>query len=269
MSGNASRPDDAWLAGDAYEAYMGRWSRPIARAFVAWLAPPAGARWLEIGCGTGALTAAVCAAGAPAAVVACDPAAPFVAHARRHVGDARVTFAVAGADALPAHGTPFDFAVSGLVLNFVPEPAATIPSWRGHLRAGGTVAAYVWDYADGMQFLRRFWDAAAALDPRAAALDEGARFPLCGEDALARTFRAAGLADVRTQALEVPTTFESFEDFWAPFLSGTGPAPGYVASLAPEAREALRRRLAGTLPADANGRITLGARAWAVRGEFR
>lgn len=260
---------DRWLTGDAYEAYMGRWSRPLGRVFVEWLHPKPAAHWLEVGCGTGALTSAICELCHPAAVVACDPAAPFIEHARNNLSDSRVSFAVAGADALPGRDGGFDVVVSALVLNFLPDPGPAVASMRERLRREGIVAACVWDYEAGMEFLRCFWEEAVALDAHAAVLDEGLRFPLCRAEALASLFQAAGLAQVETERLEIPTDFSDFADYWTPFLRGTGPAPSYVASLDPPAREALRERLARRLPAGGDGRVHLRARAWAVRGVSR
>jgi SAM-dependent methyltransferase len=262
-------PGDEWVTGDAYEAYMGRWSRPLARAFVDWLRPKPSADWLEVGCGTGALTSTICDLCEPAAVVACDPSEPFIEHARKNLPDARASFVVAGAEDLPRRDGGFDAVVSGLVLNFLPDPKAALASVRERLHPGGTVAAYVWDYAEGMALLRIFWDEAAAVDPRAGALDEGRRFPLCSMPGLAALFRAAGLADVETHPLEIPTDFATFDDYWMPFLRGTGPAPSYVASLDPPSREVLRERLGRRLHAGSDGRIRLRARAWAVRGLSR
>lgn len=258
--------DDKWLAGDAYEAYMGRWSRLVARAFVEWLDPEPSAHWLEVGCGTGALTSTILDHAAPASVIACDPAEPFIEHARRSVSDARVSFLVSGADALPRREGGFDAAASGLVLNFLPHPEAVVVSLRERLRTDGVVAGYVWDYSDGMEFLRHFWEEAVALDARAATLDEGRRFPLCRKEALGSLWRAAGLARVETDAVEIETNFASFEDYWTPFLRGTGPAPSYVASLDPTSRESLRERLRRRFSAGAGEEVRLRARAWAVRG---
>lgn len=257
---------DPWLAGDACEAYMGRWSRPLARAFVEWLRPQTSSHWLDIGCGTGALASAILERCDPASVVGCDPSAPFVEHARKQIPDARASFVVAGADALPHRASGFDVVVSGLVLNFMPDPVATVASIRERVRLGGTVAAYVWDYALGMEFLRHFWDEAIASDPRAAALDEAVRFPLCREGAMIAAFRASGLSRVEATAVEIPTEFASFDDYWAPFLGGTGPAPSYATSLDAAGRDALRERLRRRLPAESDGRIRMRARAWAVRG---
>jgi SAM-dependent methyltransferase len=259
-------PSDSWVAGDAYEAYMGRWSRLLARAFAVWLSPQRQAHWLEFGCGTGALTAALCEHCEPASIVACDPSQPFLEYARKGLSDARVSFVAAGAESLPRRDGGFDSVVSGLVLNFLTDPGAAVASARERLRPGGMVAACVWDYAEGMELLRAFWDTAAETDPRAAALDEGRRFPLCRPPALASLFRSAGLTEVVTQALDIPTRFTSFEDYWTPFLRGTGPAPGYVASLDPQNRESLRERLRLRLHAESDEPIHFQARAWAVRG---
>jgi SAM-dependent methyltransferase len=258
--------DDGWTAGEAYEHYMGRWSRPLARAFVSWLAPTPGAHWLEVGCGTGALTSAVCDLADPASLVACDPSESFVGHAVKTVSDRRVSFAVAGAEDLPGSAAAFDWVVSGLVLNFVADPPRALGLMRDRLRPGGSVAAYVWDYGDGIQFLRCFWDEAVALDPAASALDEGRRFPLCRPEALHSLFAGAGLRHVAGGVLEVPTRFRDFQDFWTPFLRGTGPAPSYTASLSEGGRDRLRERLARRLRVEADGSIRLQARAWAIRG---
>ena len=231
-----------------------------------WLRPNPSVHWLEVGCGTGALTSAICELCEPASVVACDPSKPFVEHARSNLSDPRVSFVVAGAAALPTRNGGFDAVVSGLVLNFLPDPGHALALIRQRLRPGGIIAAYVWDYGGAMEFLRRFWDEAVALDPRAAALDEGYRFPLCRASALASLFRAAGLAAVGTDPLEIPTDFASFDDYWTPFLRGTGPAPSYVASLDALSRASLRERLQRRLHPGSNERIQLRARAWAVRG---
>ena len=258
--------DDNWTAGDAYESYMGRWSRPLARSFVSWLGSPPRADWFEVGCGTGALTSAICELANPASVVACDPSDSFVAHARKALGDGRVSFVVAGADNLPGGPGTVDRVASGLVLNFLPEPARAIRLMRERLRPGGTLAAYVWNYADGIEFLRCFWDAAVELDSTAAGLDEGRRFSLWRPQTLDSLLVGAGLRDVAVEDLEIPTHFRDFEDFWTPFLRGTGPAPSYAASLSPARQDRLRDRLASRLKLGADGDIRLKASAWAVRG---
>jgi SAM-dependent methyltransferase len=253
---------EAWEVGDAYHRYIGRWSEAVAREFVSWLGVPPGRTWLDVGSGTGALTGAVLALGEPGGVIGADPSRGFVELAAARA--AAAAFLVADARALPFPAGRFDAAVAGLVLNFVPEPAEMVAEMRRVAR--GVVGAYVWDYAGEMQLLRRFWNAAAALDPRAAALDEGARFPVCRPGHLRELFAGAGLADVEVRAIDVPTVFRDFEDLWEPFLGGQGPAPSYVASLDEASRAALRERLRQNVAPGRDGSIRLSARAWAVRG---
>jgi SAM-dependent methyltransferase len=259
-------PPDVWAIGAAYEPYIGRWSRLVAREFLAWLAQPAEGRWLDVGCGTGALTGAVLAGAAPAHVLAADASMGFVAFARRELPASRASFVVADARALPCASSALDAVVSGLVLNFVPEPERAAAEMTRVARPGAVVATYLWDYAEGMQLLRAFWDAAVALDPGAAALDEGRRFPLCHPAALSTLWERQSLRDVECRPLDVATRFASFDDLWTPFLGGQGPAPSYVASLDEPRRALLRERLRERLPVTSDGAIPLTARAWAVRG---
>jgi SAM-dependent methyltransferase len=245
---------------------MGRWSRSVAREFVEWLKPSASQHWLDFGCGTGALTTTICSECDPAAVVGCDVADAFIAHAAGKVADARASFVVAGVDAFPSRIGGFDWIVSGLVLNFLPDPEQAVATMGQHLRPGGTLALYVWDYAGGVEFLRYFWEEAIASDPAAVALDEATRFRAYDAAALASLFRGAELERVDTTLLEVATDFSDFDDYWRPFLGGTGPAPSYVASLDPARRISLKQRLERRIPAGDDDRIQLRARAWAVRG---
>ncbi len=256
---------DTWERGDPYERYVGRWSRRVAPRFLSWLGLPAGQRWLDVGCGTGALCATIADRCAPALLAGVEPSEGFLKAARQHLG-ASATLRSGNAAAIPFEDRSFDAVVSGLVLNFVPDPGAALAEMARVTRSGGTVAAYVWDYADGMGLMRAFWDAAVALDPAAARLDEGQRFPLCHPDALGQLFSGAGLRNVTTAALEIPTPFESFDDYWQPFLGGQGPAPAYAMSLDEASRSLLRERLRGRLAARPDGSIALTARAWAVRG---
>lgn len=255
-----------WNSGDLYEPYVGRWSRLVAREFLAWLALPAGGRWVDCGCGTGALTHTVLTEAAPASVVGIDITEDYVAYARAHATGERATFHVEDVQALDLDSATFDVAVSGLVLNFVPRPERMTAEMVRVVRPGGTVALYVWDYAGEMQLMRHFWDAAVALDPTATEQDEGRRFPICKPEPLARLCAAAGLRAVATCAIDVPTVFRDFDDYWTPFLSGQGPAPGYAMSLTEEHRAALRERIRSTLPIAADGSTPLIARVWAVQG---
>ena len=262
-------PTDVWAIGAAYEPYIGRWSRLVAREFLAWLDVAPNAHWLDVGCGSGALTEAILACAAPARIGAIDASPAFAAYARSTTPDPRATFAAADARALPWAAASVDAIVSGLVINFVPQPERALTDMARVARPGAVIAAYVWDYAHGMQLIRHFWDAAVALDAGAAALDEAKRFPLCRPAALEELWRGAGLQSVTSCALDVPTYFNDFDDFWTPFLGGQGPAPSYAMSLDANRRELLRERLRSTLATDSNGAISLTARAWAIQGVRR
>ena len=259
-------PTDTWASGAAYEPYVGRWSRLVARKFLAWLAVPPGGQWLDVGSGTGALSQTILAMAAPRAVRGIDRSDGYVSFARAQVRDERASFETGDAQALPVLSAEFDVAVSGLVLNFVPQPERMAAEMARAVRPGGIVAVYVWDYAGQMQLMRQFWDAAAALDPPAAELDEGRRFPVCAPQPLAELLHGAGLERIETRPIDVPTVFRDFDDYWGPFVGGQGPAPSYTMSLSEERRVLLRERLRAALPAATDGSIPLVARAWAARG---
>ncbi|MCG5443399.1 methyltransferase domain-containing protein [Micromonospora sp. NIE79] len=255
-----------WANGDAYEAYVGRWSRLVAVEFLRGLAVPPGRHWLDVGCGTGALTSTILTHDDPVGITGVDPSEGFVAVARTRVTDPRAAFQVGDARALPLSDRVADVVVSGLTLNFVPEPARAVAEFARVVRPAGAVAAYVWDYAEGMAMMRHFWAAAAQLDTASSKLDEGNRTTVCQPDALRALWEGAGLRDVSVWPVDVPTTFTDFADYWTPFLGGQGSAPGYVATLAESDRAALRELLATRLPIEPDGSIRLTARAWAVRG---
>jgi SAM-dependent methyltransferase len=255
-----------WGKADAYDPYVGRWSRLVAREFLRWLKPPKDGTWLDVGCGTGQLTLVAVEDASVKHIVGIDPSQAYIEQARRRVDGPVATFEVGDAESLPFEGTTFDCVVSGLVLNFVAHPAVGLAEMRRVCRPGGIVASYVWDYSGRMELLRHFWDAAVALDTRATELDEGRRFPLANPTVLATLLRDAGLRDVETLGIEVPTIFSDFDDYWSPFLGGQGPAPSYLMSLDEERRTRLRDRLRARLPLGNDGSISLVARAWAARG---
>lgn len=261
-----SRSTDVWAAGDLYEPYVGRWSRLVAREFLRWLAVPAGTEWLDVGCGTGALTQSILDHASPASVRGVDPSPGFVEYARARVTGDRARFEVGDARSLPVEAESVGAAVAGLVLNFVQQPPRAVAEMARVTRRDGVVAAYVWDYSGRMELMRFFWDAATALDPAARELDEGRRFPICRPDALVELFARAGLRDVQVRPVDVPTDFRGFDDYWSPFEGGQGPAPGYAMSLDEASRGALKDRLRFLLPVGEDGAIRLLARAWAVRG---
>ena len=238
----------AWASGAAYDPFLGRWSRLVAAEFVRWLDVAPGARWVDVGCGTGALTETILRDAAPASVLGVEPSEAFAAHARAAVPAARVVRG--SATALPLRDGAADLVVSGLVLNFVPDPAKAVAEAR---RVGRTVAAYVWDYG-AMEMLGHFWAAAGDLGH-----DETARSPMVHPVTLGE------LTGGEPYAIDVTLRYADFDDYWTPFLGGTGPAPAYLATLDDDAREALRERVRARLPVAADGSIPLTARAWAVR----
>lgn len=253
----------AWARGDSYEPYVGRWSRLVAAEYLDWLSVGHQKRWLDIGCGTGALMAAILTRCDPVEVVGIDPSEDYIRWARTRIQDDRARFFVADATHLPPGAS--DVVVSGLVLNFMPDPRAALAAMRAR-SPKGIVAAYVWDYSGGMELIRRFWDAAVFLDPAASDLDEGVRFPICRPERLGALWRDHGVVNVATRAFDVPTIFRDFNDYWTPFLGGQGPAPGYAMALDEERRNELRDRVRALLPIAADGSISLTARAWGVCG---
>jgi SAM-dependent methyltransferase len=262
MSGQSL--SDTWQQGDPYERYVGRWSRRVAPAFVRWLSVPPNRRWLDVGCGTGALCAAIVEHGSPASVTGVEPSEGFLDTAKKML-EGRCAFYSGNATDIPLQDASVDAVVSGLVLNFVNDQPAALKEMIRVTVDGGTVGAYVWDYAGKMELMRYFWDAAISLEPEARRLDEGARFPLCRPEALADLFTRAGLKKIEVTAIDIPTPFTSFEDYWQPFLGGQGPAPAYGMSLDEADRARLREAIEERLPIQPDGSISLMARAWAVR----
>ena len=256
---------DNWAEGSSYERYVGRWSREVAPEFLSWLAVPAGSRWLDVGCGTGALSATILDRCEPLSVTGVEPSEGFLTTARANLAG-RAEFLLGDGANIPLPDASIDVVVSGLVVNFVPDVQAALAEMTRVAKPGGTIAAYVWDYAGEMQFMRYFWDAAIQLQPDDAGLDEATRFPIATEDGLRTAFGSAGLLDVEVRAVDIPTAFTDFDDYWQPFLGGQGSAPSYAMALDAPARERLRELLKSKLPTSTDGSISLIARAWAARG---
>ncbi len=255
--------------GYAYESYVGRWSRPVAAAFLDWLAQPAGQSWLDAGCGTGELSRAALARSGAANVVGIDRSDGFLAvAARRAGGDPRLAWQQGDAQNPPFPNGTFDVAVAGLVLNFVPDRTRMVSEMARVVKRGGTVALYVWDHGGQMQPMNQFWAAASMVDPAAGEHDEERRFfALCRPEPLRAIFAGVGLQEIATRAIDVPTVFADFEDYWQPLLAGnSGPVPSYCAAIGSDRRAELRAALEQRLPRQDDGSIALNARAWAVRG---
>jgi SAM-dependent methyltransferase len=254
-----------FAASAAYERFMGRWSRQLAPLLVEFAGVSDGDSVLDVGSGTGALASSLAASFEAVRVTGVDASVAYVRHAAAHNRSDRVRFLVGNAQSLPLPDAAFDGALSMLALNFVPDPAAAVREMRRITRPGRVVAAAVWDYGDGMEMLRVFWDEVVGIDPAAVARDER-HMPLSRRGELGALWRA-GLESVEERPLVIEQAFESFDDFWSPFLGAQGPAGAYAISLPPEVRGELESRLRGRLLGDApDGPFTLRARAWAVRG---
>ncbi len=247
---------------EAYDRHVGRYGGGLAHQLIALAGLEPGQRALDVGCGPGALTAALAELLGADSVAAVDPSAPFAEACAARVG---VRALVAPAEQLPFPDRSFDAALAQLVVNFMSDPPDGVREMGRVTRPGGAVAAAVWDYAGGMTLLRRFWDAAVAVDPDAVDRDEGRCMPYCRPDDLSDLWHGVGLEDVTVAPLVVEAEYAGFDDLWEPLETGVGPSGAYAASLAPEhrrrLRDELRRRLGvGEAP------FRLSARAWGVAG---
>jgi SAM-dependent methyltransferase len=256
---------DKWDNGDPYEYFMGRWSKLMAPEFLNWLSLPSFSTWLEIGCGTGALSEAILKFCEPSHLTCVDPSDEFLAKAKERL-KSKGDFLVGNVTNLPNEDDSIDIVVSALALNFFPALENALAEMKRITKPNGTIAAYVWDYAGRMDLLRYFWDAAISIDPTSRGLDEGVRFPICNPDKLKNAFQQVGLSEVQVTKLDITTHFKNFADYWNPFLGGQGPAPGYLASLDENLKEELRKKIYNSLPVEPDGSITLLGRAIAIKG---
>lgn len=249
---------------DAYDRFVGRYGSELASALIEYAGVEAGMRALDVGCGPGALTAALAERLGAAKVSGADPSEPFAEACRARLPGVEIV--VASAESLPFADGSFDAVLSQLVVNFIRDPHAGVREMRRVTCPGGIVAACVWDYAAEMTLLRAFWDAAREVEPeRAATADEGVVMRWCGEGDLAELWRLAGLRQVRLDSLVVRAGYAGFEDLWAPLPTGVAPSGAFCRSLDQDRRSALhdayRRHLGvGDAP------FELTARAWAVTG---
>lgn len=246
------------VAAEAYDGFMGKYSRLLSPQFADFAQVRRGQRALDVGCGPGALTAELSAKLGPEAVVAVDPSEPFVAAARaRNPG---VTVVRASAEELPFPDDSFDAALAQLVVHFMSDPIAGLAEMARVTRPGGVLAACVWDHAGGNGPLSLFWEAARGLDPGVA--DES-RMAGARQGHLRELLDAAGLRDIEETVLSADLAHDTFEDWWEPFTQGVGPAGRYVAGLDQERQAELREACRALLPP---GGFVVPARAWAARG---
>jgi ubiquinone/menaquinone biosynthesis C-methylase UbiE len=255
-------------SGDGYEQLMGRWSRRLAAPFLAFAGLARGERVLDVGCGTGSLTFLLAQRPELEAIAGVDYAAPYIEHATRRNTDARVTFRVGDATALPFPDASFDRVLCQLVLHFVPEPERAVAEMRRVARPGATVAAAVWDARGGFVATRLFHDTAAALDP-AAAERRARNFtrPMTRPGDLEAAWRRAGFAEIVATELAIRMEFASFDDYWTPYLGKDGPGAEYIATLDAAALTRLRDAVRSAyLDGDPDGPRSYIAIAWAVKG---
>ena len=258
-----------FLQSDAYSRFMDRWGRRLAPLLVKFAQLGAPASVLDVGTGLGALATSLASAYPHASVTGIDPSAAFIEAAAARTQNPRLQFLGGDAQALQFPDGSFDAVLSSLVMNFILEPSQALREMIRVTRPGGVVAAAVWDYGEGMEMLRVFWDEAIALNP-AVALSDERHLALCKRGELGALWRSGGLAGIDEQPLTIDLNFESFDDYWSPFLGGIGPAGAYVAALSESDRDALRYRLVHRLcDGHEDQPITLHARAWAVRGAVR
>lgn len=261
-----NKAENVFSNASAYEVYVGRWSRVVARDFLNWLGVGSGLRWLDVGAGTGILTQVILDHCAPQKVVGIDLSEQYLAYARQTIADDRAEFTVGNATALAYETPEFDVAVAGLVLNFVPSPEDTVRGMKNAVKLGGMVAAYVWDYGGRMEMMRHFWDAAAAVDPSAKGFDAGTQFAICDPNNLRALFETLEFKSVEVSPIDIPAHFANFDDFWQPFLGAQGSVSKYLRGADDEKRDAIQKQLQQQLPFNPDKSIDLTARAWAVKG---
>ncbi|MBA2361005.1 MAG: class I SAM-dependent methyltransferase [Actinobacteria bacterium] len=256
------------VSAEIYDRFVGRYSPPLARAMCDAARVGAGQRALDVGCGSGALVAALAGVLGAEHVTGLDPSEPFVEAAQARVPGARVV--VGSAESLPFGNDEFDAALSQLVVNFLADPELGVREMSRVTRPGGVVAGCVWDYGGGMTMLRAFWEAAASLDPAGATASmEQNTMRFATPEELAALWRTAGLDEVDVSPIDVDAAYHDFEDLWSPFPSGVGPAGAYAASLDDEARDRLREEFARRLGPPPDSPFTLSARAWCAVGRVR
>jgi ubiquinone/menaquinone biosynthesis C-methylase UbiE len=251
---------------EAYEVEMGRWSRQLAPLFVEFVGVRDGERVVDVGCGTGSLSATLARVTRASKIVGIDPSKSFIEYARTQIVDPRVTFEVGDAQNLPYPDNSFDRALGLLVVNFIPDAPKAVNEMRRVTKSRGVIATTMWDGSRANELNQCMWEAAAAVDPTVKRPAERRRSYNSAET-LSDLLKGVGLTDIEVTALTMPCQFPSFDELWQRYLSGEGPSGAYVVGLTEDLREALREKLRqDVLSGGGDGQFTLQAKAWAVRG---
>ena len=266
------KTDTSWSNKKLYEEFMGKWSLKIAKKFIDWLKENYSIRnkkWLDVGCGTGALTFEIAKSTQPISVLGIDPSMEYLPiNPSQYVND-KIKFNVGFGDNLSISLSDYDFVVSALALNFMSDKQASILEMLRILKPNGIIALYVWDYAEKMEFLRYFWNGVVDMDPDASKFDEGQLFPICNIEALTNLFSSCNVNNVITNEIEIKTRFNNFNEYWYPFLGGQGPAGKYLQTIDNDKRNKIRDHIKEIIPISKDGSINLIAKAFAISGVNR
>ena len=256
----------SWNNSNLYNQFMGLWSIKVAQLFLNLLNEKYRIQeksWIDVGCGTGALTFEIMKYAKPEMIVGVDPSKDFLP---KENTNKLLSFKIGSSDNLPIESGNFDFAVSALALNFMPNKDQCIKEMLRVLKNEGVLALYVWDYSEQMEFLRYFWDTAIELIPGAEEYDQGEKFPICRREALKELFEKHALQTIDLKDLTIQTEFKNFQDYWKPFLGGQGSAGRYMSTLEEKKKNLIKNTLFERLPIAKDGKILLKARAFAISG---
>lgn len=256
---------EKWDNTSGYEMYVGRWSKLISQDFVDWLSPQSKLKWLEIGCGTGALTKVIIEKCSPAYLLAIDNSDHYLVKAMENVFSNNVTFLNADLSSYPLN-EEFHNVTSGLVLNFVPRIEELLRCTMNNLKCGGQMSSFVWDYGGHYQPMRHFWEAAKEITSSAEAFDAGGKFNICTKENLIQLFRRLDLSDIQFTTMERIATFHNFNDYWLPIASAQGSVTEFMSTLTDAGKDTLKESIKRRLPISSNGEIKLIISALAVKG---
>jgi SAM-dependent methyltransferase len=262
---NLTGTTEKWDNTQGYEMYVGRWSSLLSIDFVNWLNARSNLKWLEIGCGTGALTKAIAEKCTPSYLLAIDKSDSYIEKAKENVNSGNVSFLNIDINSCPLN-EKFHYITSGLVLNFVPKFGDMLRKLMNNLEPGGEISSFVWDYGGHYQPMRHFWNAACEIIPGSEKFDAGRNFDICTKENLIRLFEGIGLNDIQFTTIERIATFQNFDDYWLPIISAQGSVTEFISTLKEAEKEKLKEHLKRKLPIAFNGEIKLVISVLAAKG---